>query len=152
MSNPIPFLALPVCPTSTAVEEFSSHFALQNFQDMPEATSCSGMTSVTEVQNPPTHHNTLSETSPCRVPAFSRDTVCSSTTNSRPSTTATTNILTGGISSTLPPPPITSSTHYHAVVCNSATCLGDRVITTPSSTLQDATPHVFSLSPPHQMA
>ena len=147
MSNPIPFLALPVCPTSTAVEEFSSHFALQNFQDMPGATSCSGMTSVTEVQNPPTHHNTLSETSPFRVPALSRDTVCSSTTNSCPSTTATTNILTGGISSTLPPPATTSSFHYHAVVCSSATCLGDRVITTPGPILQHATQNTISLSP-----
>merc|ERR1711873_158963 len=69
------------------------------------------------------------------------------TINSRPGSTVTTNVLSGGISSTLPPPPITSSTHYHAVVCNSATCLGDRVITTPS-----ATPHASSLSPPHQMA
>merc|ERR1712240_869067 len=46
----------------------------------------------------------------------------------------------------------TSSTHYHAVVCNSATCLGDRVITTPSPTPQDIAPHASSLSPPRQMA
>merc|ERR1711873_219360 len=74
------------------------------------------------------------------------------TINSRPGSTVTTNVLSGGISSTLPPPPITSPTHYHAVVCNSATCLGDRVITTPSPTSQDIAPHASSLSPPRQMA
>ena len=63
-----------------------------------------------------------------------QDTVCPSLTNSRPSNTVTTDVLSGGISSTLTPPKISSSTHYHAVVCNSATCLGDRVITTPHST------------------
>ena len=152
MSNPNSFLALPVRPSSTAVEEPSSHFAFQNFQDMPGATSRSGMTSITEVQNPPTHRNTSSETSPCRVSALSRDTVCSSTINSRSSTTATTNILTRGLSSILPPPATTSSIHYHAVVCSSATCLGDRVITTPGSFLQDATQNAIGLSPPHQTA
>ena len=53
MSNLNSFLALPVRPSSTAVGELSSHFAFQNFQDMPGATSRSGMTSVTEAQNPP---------------------------------------------------------------------------------------------------
>ena len=131
MSNPISFLALPVCPSSTAVEEPSNHAAFQDFQDMPGTISRSGRTSTTEVQNPPTHRNTSPEISPCRVTALSRDTICSSTIYSRPSSTVTTSVLSGGISSTLPPPAITSSTHYHAVVCNSATCLGDRVITTP---------------------
>merc|ERR1711873_311390 len=84
--------------------------------------------------------------------ALSRDTVCSCTINSRPSTTATTNILTRGISSILPPPATTSSIHYHAVVCSSSTCLGDRVITTPGSFLQDATQNAIGLSPPHQRA
>ena len=149
MSNPISSLALPVCPTSTAVEEPSNHVAFQNYQDMPGTTSRSGMTSTTEVKNPPTHHNTLPETSPCRVTALSRDTICSSTTNSRPSCTVTTSVLSGGISSTLPPSAITSSTHYHTVVCNSTTCLGDRVITTPSSTPQGATSPAFKFSPPH---
>ena len=119
---------------------------------MPGTTSRSGRTSITEVQDPPTHHNTSPEISPCRVTALSRDTICSSTIYSRPSSTVTTSVLSGGISSTLPPPAITSSTHYHAVVCNSATCLGDRVITTPSPTSQDITPHASSLSPPRQMA
>ena len=47
-------------------------------------------------------------------------------------------------------PTISPSTHYHAVVCNSATCFGDRVITTPCPTPQGVTPHVLNLSPPHQ--
>ena len=104
---------------------------------MPGTISRSGRTSTTEVQNPPTHRNTSPEISPCRVTALSRDTICSSVLYSRPSSTVTTSVLSGGISSTLPPPATTSSTHYHAVVCNSATCLGDRVITTPSPTRQE---------------
>ena len=52
--------------------------------------------------------------------------------------------------STLSPPEINSSTHYHAVVCNSSTCLGDRVITTPCLTPQNITPNAFNSSPPHQ--
>ena len=114
---------------------------------MPGVSSLSGMTSVTEARNPPTHHDTSSS---IRVTALLRDTVCSSTINSRPCNTVTTNVLSGGIPSTLPPPKISSSTHYHAVVCNSATCLGDRVITTPCPTPQGVTSDVFDLSPPHQ--
>ena len=52
--------------------------------------------------------------------------------------------------STLSPPEINSSNHYHAIVCNSSTCLGDRVITTPCLTPQGVTPHAFNPSPPHQ--
>ena len=48
MSNLNSFLAVPVRPSSTAVEKPSSHFVFQNFQDMPGATSRSGMTSITE--------------------------------------------------------------------------------------------------------
>ena len=114
---------------------------------MPGISSRSGMASVTEARNPATHHDTSSSV---RVTASLRDTVCSSTINSRPCNTVTTNVLSGGIPSTFPPPKISSSTHYHAVVCNSATCLGDRVITTPFLTPQGATPHVLNLSPPHQ--
>ena len=76
--------------------------------------------------------------------------MCSSTIYSRPSNTVTTSVLSGGISSTLPPPTTTSSTHYHAVVCNSATCLGDRVITTPCPTPQGVTSDVFKLLPPQE--
>ena len=101
MSNPKSFLALPVRPSSTAVEEPSIHVAFQDFQDMPGTTSRSGRTSTTEVQDPPTHHNTSPETSPCRVTALSRDTICSSTINSRPSSTVTTSVLSGGISDIL---------------------------------------------------
>ena len=150
MSNPNFLLASLNCPSSTAVEEPSDHVFLQDFQekqDMPGVSSLSGMTSVTEARNPPTHHDTSSR---IRVTALLRDTVCSSTINSRPCNTVTTNVLSGGIPSTLPPPTISSSTHYHAVVCNSATCLGDRVITTPCPTPQGATSDVFDLSPPHQ--
>ena len=98
----------------------------------------------------PTYHMASPELSPCRVTALLQDTVCSSTSNSCPNDTATTSVLSGGIPSILSPPEISSSTHYHAVVCNSATCLGDRVITTPCHTPQGVTPHAFNPSPPHQ--
>ena len=150
MSNPNSFLALSVRPSSTAVEEPSIHVAIQDFQDMPGITFRSGMTSIREIQNPPTHQHTSPETSPCRVTALSRDTMCSSTINSRPCNTVTTNVLSGGIPSTLPPPKVTSSTHYHTVVCNSATCLGDRLITTPCSTPQGATSPALKFLPLHQ--
>ena len=76
------------------------------------------------------HQNTSAGISHCQVTALSRDTVCSSVINSRPSNTVTTNVLSGGISSILSLTEVNSSTHYHAVVCNSATCLNDRVTTT----------------------
>ena len=97
----------------------------------------------------PTHQHTLSGLSPCRVTTPLQDTVYSSTTNSPPSNTVTTDTLSGGISSTMPPPNISSPTHYHAVVCNSATCLGDRVITTPCLTPQGVTPLALNPTPPH---
>ena len=121
---------------------------MSNPNSLLASLDCPSSTAVEE----PTHHKTSPETSPCRVTALTRDTVCSSTINSHPSNTVTTRVLSGGISSILPPSATTSSTHYHTVVCNSATCLGDRVITTPGSMLQDATPNVISLSPPHPTA
>ena len=98
----------------------------------------------------PTYQIASPGPSPCRVTALLQDTVCSSTSNSCPSNTATTNVLSGGIPSILSPPEISLSTHYHAVVCNSATCLGDRVITTPCPTPQGVTSHARNPSPPHQ--
>merc|ERR1711873_21271 len=94
-----------------------------------------------------THQTASPGISPCRVTALLQDTVCSSVTNSRPSNTVTTNVLSGGISSTLSPPDINSSAHYHAVVCNSATCLDDPVTTTTCLTPQGATPHASTPSP-----
>ena len=99
-----------------------------------------------------THQTASPGVSPCRVTALLQDTVCPSVINSRPSNTVTTNVLSGGISSTLCPSDINSTTHYHAVVCNSATCLGDRVITTPCLTPQGVTPHASIPSPIHQTA
>ena len=61
MSNSISLLAFPVCPSSTAVDESSNHVVFQDLQenqDMPGATSRSGMTSITEAHNLPTRQNT----------------------------------------------------------------------------------------------
>ena len=57
MSNPIPSLALPDCPSSTAVGESSSHALFQDiveYQNLPGVSSPKGLNSNTEVQNPPT--------------------------------------------------------------------------------------------------
>ena len=57
MSNPIPSLALPVCSSSTTVEEPSNHIIFQDaheHQDVPGISSLDGSNSNTEAQNPPT--------------------------------------------------------------------------------------------------
>ena len=57
MSNPNSLLALPVCHSSTAVEEPSNHVSLQDVhecQDPPGVSSLNGLNSNTEVQDPPT--------------------------------------------------------------------------------------------------
>ena len=56
MSNPNSFLALPVCPPSTAVEEPSNHVLFQDIdetQNLPRVSSPKGLNSNMEVQNPP---------------------------------------------------------------------------------------------------
>ena len=57
MSNPNSLLALPVCHSSTAVEEPSNHVFFQDVhecQNPPGVSSLNGLNSNTEVQNPPT--------------------------------------------------------------------------------------------------
>ena len=74
--------------------------------------------------------------------ALLQNTACSSISNSCPTNTNTTNVLSGGISSTITPPKNNSSPHYHAVVCNSTTCMVDRMITSSCSTYNEQVPHV----------
>ena len=78
--------------------------------------------------------------------------VCSSISNSCPSNTHTTNVLSGGISSTITPPKNNLSPHYHAVVCNSATCMLDNMITSSCPISKDHNPHIMNPSPSHLTA
>ena len=78
-----------------------------------------------------------------------QNTVCSSISNSCPSNTNTTNVLSGGISSNIMPLRASSSPHYHTVVCNSATCMVDRMITSSCSTSKGQIPYVVKPSPSH---
>ena len=64
MSNPTPSLAPPDCPSSTAVEEPSSHALFQDiveYQNLPGVSSPKGLNSNTEVQNPPAQTLSLDE-------------------------------------------------------------------------------------------
>ena len=68
MSNSDSFLALPNCPSSTAVEEPSNHVFFQDtheYQGLPGNSSPSGLNPGTEVQNPPTQ--TQSQDDPLNI-------------------------------------------------------------------------------------
>ena len=64
MSNPTLSLAPPDCPSSTAVEEPSSHTLFQDIvenQNLPGVSSPKGLNSNTDVQNPPAQTQSLND-------------------------------------------------------------------------------------------